>query len=91
MGVRSEGQRLSAGDRIVKLALLLLGLGVSGAWIWWRFRFADHERPVSPRWLVTNDRREWTAGIDAPCWRFPINKARNEAANWNAQRLKKRA
>lgn len=42
-------------------------------------------------WRVDHDRRQWCGGIDGPAWRWPINKVRNESAQWNRQTLKRRA
>lgn len=59
--------------------MLWLGLGLlatCGAWR--RFRRWRRRHAVSPAWLITNDRREWSAGIDQSriaTWPIPRDPA----------------
>jgi hypothetical protein len=72
------------------LVLLVLGLSV-GIWAVRRVRGADPRRPVSEHWRRQQTRSEWSQGIDGPCWRFPVNKIKDEHGQFNAARLRKRA
>ena len=68
---------------------LLLGVGVS--WGLWRKTRAVPPPDVSASWLAHQERLERQAGIDAVSWRWPVRKITNEAGQFNAQRLRKRA
>lgn len=54
---------------------------------WWHRRPSD---TVSARWLQEHARDTGTQGIDGVVWRWPISKICNEAAQFNAQRLRRR-
>lgn len=78
---------VSAGEAI---GYLTLGVSVLALGVWWRRRWVD--RHVSTDWLVDASRREWGTGIDQTCVRkWPINKFANEHAQFQTQRLRRRA
>lgn len=56
-----------------------LGLGVLGALAgWWIYRRWTARRTVTPLWLITNHRREWSAGIDQSVITWPIRRDDHE-------------
>jgi hypothetical protein len=47
---------------------------------------------VSARWLESHAQRDGHGGVDQSCVRqWPVKKGMNEAATFNAQKLRKRA
>lgn len=75
----------------MRLTLLLLGAGgcVLGIAAWLTRYFGKNH--VSEAWLTDHDRRQWGIGYEGICWRWPVNKMRNDAGRFNAAQLRKRA
>ena len=60
--------------RMLGLALILL----SGVGVLKLLRAVLHERALSERWLIEQQRAEQRQGIDAPYLSFPIQKCSDE-------------
>lgn len=74
---------------LILAAVIVGGLALIVGLAWWRRRQSEH---VSTGWL---DEREWyesQQGIDQACVQsWPIRKITNEAAHFNAAKLRRRA
>ena len=55
----------------MKLALLLGAVAFLGGLPWVLRALRAQEDPVSPYWLVENERRAWTDGVDGVAWKWP--------------------
>ena len=53
---------------------LLLSLSLGACLGWWIWKRYSQSRELSPEWLVDHERRQWTEGIDAVCWSWPVVK-----------------
>lgn len=47
----------------------LVGLGVLGI-VFLRWLHKQPVRDVSAAWVIEQERKEWTQGIDGPCWQW---------------------
>lgn len=52
---------------------IVLGGGIGIGGLWWIRRCRDR-RHLSTAWLVDDDRRRWTQGIDSVNWTWPVKK-----------------
>ena len=80
-------RRRSANADMKRIARLMIGIvgGRLGVALW-RWTRSPDEQPVSPDWLIDNDRRVWGSGVDQPATLTPINTRRNEFASFNTHR-----
>lgn len=70
------------------LLLLVPCGGVILVVLWLRGKFSDEH--VSEAWLRESDHLDGR-GFDGICWKWPVDKVRNESGLWNAHHERRRA